>query len=223
MYNKCLCLLCYIVFPYLFLHAWLPLHWVVTSADTQRTSIHVTASQLGDSKSDFPCSNLEWKRKEEIILKEISAIDSQAKNEYLSNCFNVTHKRFCHKPEVPKVERKCHPQDSMRFLTKEEADKRGLFLLASYPGSGNTWSRLILEELTGIYTGSTYCDKTLLASGHFGEGMQSSVTIAVKAHIFRIYSSKFNVIYLVRNPYHSLFSRLAWKSTRAHTKVFHKG
>ena len=34
-------------------------------------------------------------------------------------------------------------------------------LLLSHQGSGNTWTRLLLEYSTGIYTGSVYSDTTL--------------------------------------------------------------
>ncbi len=37
--------------------------------------------------------------------------------------------------------------------------------LASYPGSGNTWIRGIIERLTGIFTGSLYDDEQLYAKG----------------------------------------------------------
>ena len=29
--------------------------------------------------------------------------------------------------------------------------------LASYEGSGNTWARYLIEQLTGIFTGDMYC------------------------------------------------------------------
>lgn len=35
--------------------------------------------------------------------------------------------------------------------------------LISFPGSGNTWLRHLLEQATGIYTGSIYCDRSLKA------------------------------------------------------------
>lgn len=54
--------------------------------------------------------------------------------------------------------------------------------LASFPGSGNTWVRGLLEKATGICTGSIYCDGTLLVSGMAGEFMQSGTVIAVKTH-----------------------------------------
>jgi hypothetical protein len=37
--------------------------------------------------------------------------------------------------------------------------------LVSYPGSGNTYIRAIIERLTGIFTGSRYTDKDLYVAG----------------------------------------------------------
>ena len=58
--------------------------------------------------------------------------------------------------------------------------------MASLPGSGNTWVRLLLEDATGIYTGSVYIDKSLGKSGFLGEyeDQESGTTIAVKCHGF---------------------------------------
>ena len=38
--------------------------------------------------------------------------------------------------------------------------------LASYPGSGNTWIRWLIEAATGIYTGSVYKDAHLYFEGN---------------------------------------------------------
>ena len=61
-----------------------------------------------------------------------------------------------------------------------------IMLLASFPGSGNTWARLLIEDGTGVYTGSVYIDKSLGNSGFLGEFEEkdSGTTIAVKCHGF---------------------------------------
>jgi len=41
-------------------------------------------------------------------------------------------------------------------LTSNSTFKR--LALASFPGSGNTWTRHMIEQATGIYTGSSYPD-----------------------------------------------------------------
>ena len=40
--------------------------------------------------------------------------------------------------------------------------------LASFPGSGNTWLRYLLQQATGIITGSIYKDHALLRNGFPG-------------------------------------------------------
>ena len=40
--------------------------------------------------------------------------------------------------------------------------------LASFPGSGNTWVRYLLQQATGIITGSIYKDRALLRNGFPG-------------------------------------------------------
>ena len=40
-----------------------------------------------------------------------------------------------------------------------------LVALASFPGSGNTWVRYLIERATGFYTGSSYNDGDLYKEG----------------------------------------------------------
>ncbi len=54
--------------------------------------------------------------------------------------------------------------------------------LASFPGSGNTWVRGLLQQITGICTGGIYCDTTLRRRGFPGEGIRSGITLTVKTH-----------------------------------------
>ncbi len=56
--------------------------------------------------------------------------------------------------------------------------------LKSYQGSGNTWVRGLLEQATGICTGSVYCDHVLKIEGGFnGEHVNGSTVLVVKQHI----------------------------------------
>ena len=56
-------------------------------------------------------------------------------------------------------------------------------VLASFPGSGNTWSRMLLEYASGRYTGSIYNDITLMPVLP-AEGVRTHEVIAWKAHVF---------------------------------------
>ena len=85
--------------------------------------------------------------------------------------------------------------------------------LVSFPGSGNTWTRLLLEQATGIFTGSIFCDQDLRSSGFFGEQIISSNVLAVKTHYPGIGNPKFNhfnpvrvdgAIFIMRNPLDSI-------------------
>ena len=40
-----------------------------------------------------------------------------------------------------------------------------VIVLASFPGSGNSWVRQLLESATGIYTGALYCDGAYVRAG----------------------------------------------------------
>jgi hypothetical protein len=68
-----------------------------------------------------------------------------------------------------------------RFITPREGADRVPPLLLSYPGSGNTWARLLLEHATGVYTGSAYNDVTL-SSVLPGERHCNSSVLVIKVH-----------------------------------------
>jgi hypothetical protein len=70
-------------------------------------------------------------------------------------------------------------------IRKGNARSEGPPLLLSIPGSGNTWSRLLLEHATGIYTGSIYEDKRLFEVLP-GEKKCGNMTVASKAHPFSL-------------------------------------
>jgi len=50
-------------------------------------------------------------------------------------------------------------EDGQKAVAKDFASGA---VLASFPGSGNTWSRMLLEYASGVYTGSIYNDITLM-------------------------------------------------------------
>lgn len=54
--------------------------------------------------------------------------------------------------------------------------------LASAPGSGNTWLRALLENVTELCTGSVYCDEELRAQHFEAEGIESGSVLVVKTH-----------------------------------------
>jgi hypothetical protein len=119
---------------------------------------------------------------------------------------------------IPSTARNCRSLYDIRFLN--ESEYRGIYLVYSYPGSGNTWVRLLMEELSGIFTGSSYHDSKILDTGMLGEGQKLEHVIAVKYH--HLYNEPLMdvIIAIVRNPFHALLSRLAFQTTKAHDISF---
>ena len=114
----------------------------------------------------------------------------------------------------------CKNFSDMRFI-----DGSRVVALPSFPGSGNTWTRMALEQATGVYTGSVYCDPELKSKGLLGEKLSSSNVLAVKTHypdkdLFVPYEeyhdlSKFKnvtaAIFIIRNPLDSFVAQWSWK------------
>ena len=76
-------------------------------------------------------------------------------------------------------------------------------LLVSFPGSGNSWVRQLLESATGIYTGADRdCDLDYIKYGMLGEGISSEHVLAIKFHFGLLPVHPFKkVLYIIRNPY----------------------
>lgn len=137
----------------------------------------------------------------------------------------------------------CKKVYGMKQYNKGE-DKRLPPMLYTFPGSGNTWARLLIEYGTGIYTGSVYNDKSLKEPlpGEFTCDWTVSV---VKAHphthaiepllgIGGRFNSDKNkcrrggvnkferAILLIRNPFDSIWSEYQRRLTQSHTDGVHR-
>ena len=119
----------------------------------------------------------------------------------------------------------------LRFLNRQsELHGSGTTLLVSYPRSGNTLVRTLLERTTGVVTGSdTRPDRNLsreLAEQHnlVGEGVtQPSAVAFIKSHWPErtgnaVFEGK-RAILLVRNPYDAIDSYWNMNATKSHTKT----
>ncbi|CAG5077030.1 Oidioi.mRNA.OKI2018_I69.PAR.g8615.t1.cds [Oikopleura dioica] len=96
--------------------------------------------------------------------------------------------------------------------------------LLSYPGSGNTWTRILLEDATGIYTGSIYSDGSLARGGFKGEGTNplSGMTMIVKSHFpsnEEVMDRAKALIFVVRNPYDAIIAEFKRRRGHGHTSV----
>ncbi|XP_063853227.1 uncharacterized protein LOC135095990 isoform X2 [Scylla paramamosain] len=89
--------------------------------------------------------------------------------------YNLTH--------YPWVKSKDCERFSTTFTPPGTLPTRGL---ASFPSSGNTWVRYLIEGATGIFTGSMYDDTSLMMKGMYGEWLvyNSGMTVVQKSHGF---------------------------------------
>ena len=90
------------------------------------------------------------------------------------------HFDYCIKKTWKRRSRYKEPSDSIcRFIN---GTGRSPIALASFPGSGNTWVRGLMQAATGLCTGAIYCDRTLRKTGFPGESIRSGIVLAVKTH-----------------------------------------
>uniref|UniRef100_A0A1A9WJW3 Sulfotransferase domain-containing protein n=1 Tax=Glossina brevipalpis TaxID=37001 RepID=A0A1A9WJW3_9MUSC len=84
----------------------------------------------------------------------------------------------------------------------EQGTQMGLTALASFPGSGNTWLRYLLQQSTGILTGSIYKDYGLLKTGFPAENVCNNSVLLVKTHEWgpKAWALFSKAILLVRDP-----------------------
>jgi len=95
---------------------------------------------------------------------------------------------------------------------KEDSGKK--VALASFPGSGSTWSRTLLEQATGVFTGAIYCDRSLKAEGFVGEYITTRNVIAIKTHSPRVTKIKYDAaIFIVRNIADAMKSEINRRSS----------
>ena len=106
-----------------------------------------------------------------------------------------------------------------RFVVRHSLKTRAL---VSYPGSGNTWTRYLVEAATGVFTGSFYHNKGIINKGLYGEAREYSdgSTLLQKTHhampqskIFKLewrldHIRKFGgrAVLVIRNPYKAIIS-----------------
>uniref|UniRef100_A0A336MU61 CSON006209 protein n=1 Tax=Culicoides sonorensis TaxID=179676 RepID=A0A336MU61_CULSO len=91
---------------------------------------------------------------------------------------------------------------SERNIKNNNNYDHNLVALVSFPGSGNTWLRYLLQQATGILTGSVYKDYGLLKSGFPAESISNSSVLVVKTHEWgpNAWGQFSKAILLVRDP-----------------------
>ncbi|CAM9982615.1 unnamed protein product, partial [Heterosigma akashiwo] len=132
--------------------------------------------------------------------------------------FVAYHKRNCNAVSCPQ----------MQFISlANKWSSRGPIALATFPGSGNTWMRHLLERLTGFYTCSVYCDKRLKSSSKPLAAVCDAARrcLVVKTHYpavpmqFSIETEGFSkAVVLLRDPRKAVMSWQNFLITKSHIK-----
>lgn len=170
---------------------------------------------------------------------DVTAVKSQQPGTVTPNAFSMfrLHQSLFTEETVPDKRQQCMQKYGNRHYLSEH-NKALPPLLYTFPGSGNTWSRLLIEYATGIYTGSVYNDGTLLKPlpGEFTCNWQVSV---VKAHphthpAIEFINGHFNsdenkckrggiprferAVLLLRDPFDSIWSEFQRRVTQSHVQ-----
>uniref|UniRef100_A0A7S2H1X4 Sulfotransferase domain-containing protein n=1 Tax=Octactis speculum TaxID=3111310 RepID=A0A7S2H1X4_9STRA len=121
----------------------------------------------------------------------------------------------CCPERVPMLEA-CFDYRTRSFFKKKN---RSPVMLASVPGSGNTWARMLLEYGTGRYSGSTYDDLDLMSLMP-AEGRDDSTVVVVKTHLapnlFLPRTQASGVIFLVRHPFDTMWAEFQRRKSGGH-------
>lgn len=82
---------------------------------------------------------------------------------------------------IPRYPDWCSP---LAFRTRDEHHQSGVgtVALASFPGSGNTWIRYLLQQCTGILTGTIYVEDSHLIYGFVDSPVADDSVLVVKTH-----------------------------------------
>lgn len=145
-----------------------------------------------------------------ISLPYVSPCKDNFCSEHLSS---EGRSRFCSCVEYASAMKPVPTESQCQFMDGRFRDP---VALVSFPGSGNTWVRSLLESTTRICTGAIYCDVSLRTGGFTGEFVRDGSVLVVKTHEnnpiwtdstkeLHEYQGRFgSAIFIVRNPLHSL-------------------
>ena len=127
--------------------------------------------------------------------EDIQNLDTAIAQDILSrvklNCPDRICSEFVTKSDCPHFDYCIKKTWKRRSWYKEPSDSicqfingsgRSPIALASFPGSGNTWVRGLIQAATGLCTGAIYCDRTLRKTGFPGESIRSGIVLVVKTH-----------------------------------------
>jgi len=97
----------------------------------------------------------------------------------------------------------------------KEGERAPKVALATYPGSGNTWMRHLIEGLTGIFTGDVYRD-VALSKTFYGSliSIHTRRTFVFKTH--KLGWRYKTAVTIVRNPLTTCRAHYNYRGTHSH-------
>ena len=135
-------------------------------------------SRLLNNASDF--NNLDTKRGKDLLSRVHTNCRDRICSEFVTVKDKVHFKYCVRKTWGVSLSAYTEPVNSeCVFIDGTDHYPVGL---ASYPGSGNTWVRGLIQQVTGLCIGAIYCDVTLRQNGFPGESVRSGITFMVKTH-----------------------------------------
>lgn len=176
--------------------------------DVQPPSLYTTTSLLhGFTVKDSTGS-------EELNQSIVSCPRGPPCTDFLTSEFDMRMYHQCYNKVKRMLGTNVTVQDNgCRFIPNQT---RGAVALASFPGSGNTWLRTIIEHTTGVCTGSYCCDMSLRYKGFSGENIRSGKVMVVKTHALSVWVDEKpaedtdlifqSAIVIIRNPFDALVS-----------------
>lgn len=134
---------------------------------------------------NLDCTKFNLPQSEEISLQQLRAANEQLNSMQNNHLSKQTGRLSNKKQSLGIIETETMDTSSLvKLCSKREYMHPPLpvTMLASFPGSGNTWIRYVLERVTGIYTGSVYNASLLKNNGFPGEDRSDGTVSVVKTH-----------------------------------------
>ena len=145
-----------------------------------------------------------WQTDDVIRQIGVSNLSSELSKQQFLNCSGVAilGRTLKSSLQIPPSHQHCR---KMSFQSSGP-----IVALASFPGSGNSWVRQLLESATGIYTGALYCDGSYIQAGMIGEGVTTEKVLVIKTHDWPYAAKKLlnhdKAIYIIRSPFASILA-----------------
>ena len=129
----------------------------------------------------IPNCNVKWNREDlgvnraPPVWANVEKCDDLLCKKYLTQkewpLYNLCVKETNEHPKLACAEGPLREENPTPCTFYNGTAKKGTSLLVSYQGSGNTWLRGLLQQVTGVCAGSYVCDVDLRRHGFPGEGI----------------------------------------------------